>query len=127
MKVLLDEMMPASLVARFASKGVSAVHVSHLGRAGCADHEVWALAFELDRVVITKNASDFIHLAASGDLHPGLIVLREPEGQLTTDEIWQCLEPVLDKMLPSGGDFLNQLVEVFGPCDFQMRGLPPVR
>ena len=40
MKVLLDEMMPASLVSRFASNGFSAVHVSHLGRAGCSDHEV---------------------------------------------------------------------------------------
>ena len=70
MKVLLDEMMPASLIARLATKGISAVHVSHLGRSGHEDHQVWSLAFEQDRIVVTKNAGDFMELAATWTFIP---------------------------------------------------------
>jgi predicted nuclease of predicted toxin-antitoxin system len=77
-------------------------HAAHCGLSGKADPEVWAHAFANDQVVVTLNAGDFLTLAAGGDLHPGLIVLRE--SGLTRDEQWSRLEPGVTHIEGLGGD-----------------------
>lgn len=45
MKVLLDENLSPTLVARLAELGIAAAHVAHVGLAGASDPEVWRYAF----------------------------------------------------------------------------------
>jgi len=96
--LLIDENLSPSLVQRLAAKGVPAVQVAHIGLPGATDPDVWRYAFDHDQVVVTINAADFLFLAGSVDLHPGLIVLRTTAG-LSRDEQWAWVEPVVDSLL----------------------------
>jgi predicted nuclease of predicted toxin-antitoxin system len=82
------------LVPRLAAKGVTAQHIARVGRAGMSDGDLWSYAFDTDQVVATLNARDFLLLARSVELHPGLIVLRT--SGLSPDGQWHHLEPTID-------------------------------
>ena len=122
MNVLLDENLSPRLVQLLAAKGIAAQHVAHVGLSGATDPAVWRYAYEHDQVVVTINASDFLMLAASVDLHPGLIVLRSRG--LTRDEQWQWIQPVLDSVLTSGDDLVNRVIEITRPGVFTKREIP---
>jgi hypothetical protein len=81
---------------------------------GASDADVWRYAFEHDQVVVTINAADFLLLARSVELHPGLIVLRTIAG-LSRDEQWERIEPVVDWLFSRGEQLANQTVFVTGP------------
>lgn len=123
MKVLLDENLSPTLVQRLAELGVSAAHVAHLGLSGATDPEVWAYAFEHDQLVVTINASDFLRLAAMGELHAGLVVFRV--GGLSRSEQWEWLEPVIRHLLDGGTSLINRAAIVNGPGQFTSVDLPP--
>lgn len=125
MNVLIDENLSPSLVFLLASKGVPAVHVAHIGMSGATDPEVWTYAFEHDQIVVTVNASDFLHLAGSVELHPGLVVLRATRG-LSRREQWAWLEPVVDWLLEAGEALVNRAVIVTGAGEFSQTDLPPI-
>ena len=88
------------------------------------DPEVWRYAFEHDQIAVTINAADFIRLAESVELHPGLIVLRALGG-LSRDEQWAWVEPVVDWLLATGESLVNKAVVVSGAGKFVCVGLPP--
>jgi predicted nuclease of predicted toxin-antitoxin system len=111
------------MVQRLAAKGVVAVHVVHIGLPGATDPDVWRYAFEHDQIVVTINAGDFIRLAASVELHPGLVVLRTLGG-LSRDEQWAWVEPVVDWLLATGESLVNKAVVVSGVGRFVCVGLP---
>lgn len=122
MKVLIDENLSPALVPKLAEMGVAAEHVAHIGMSSVTDAQLWLHAFERDQLVLTINASDFLRLAASVELHPGLIVLRS-QG-LSREEQWEWVEPVIEALLASGSDLVNQVVEVMGPGKFTIRDVP---
>jgi predicted nuclease of predicted toxin-antitoxin system len=121
--LLIDENLSPSLVQRLAAKGVPAVHVAHIGLPGATDPGVWRHAFDHDQVVVTINAADFLFLAGSVDLHPGLIVLRTTAG-LSRDEQWAWVEPVVDSLLGGDEQLVNKAVLVTGPNKFEIARLP---
>jgi predicted nuclease of predicted toxin-antitoxin system len=121
--VLIDENLSPSIVQRLAAKGVPAVHVAHIGLPGATDPDVWRHAFEHDQVVVTINAADFLYLAGSVELHPGLIVLRTTAG-LSPDEQWSWVEPVVDWLLGRDEPLVNEAVVVTGPGKFECTRLP---
>ena len=82
MNLLLDENLSPRLVSKFAEIGIYSMHAAHAGRAGASDAELFRLAYERDLAVVTINAADFLTLARSVDLHPGLIVLEERQASL---------------------------------------------
>ena len=120
MNVLLDEHLSPTLVPKLGGKGIAAQNVAHLGMSGKSDREVWDYAYQHDQAVATSNAVDFIKLASSVQLHPGLITLR---GGLTRDEQWRWREPAIDFVHSSGQDLVNKLVEITGPGLFTIRDL----
>jgi predicted nuclease of predicted toxin-antitoxin system len=125
MKVLLDENLSPRLVPRLAAKGILASHVAHIGRSGLSDPALWRYAFETDQIVATLNVRDFLLLARSTEIHPGLIVLRAPN--LSPAQQWQHLEPAIDLALAeavAGGSLINRLMEILGPGDLRMSELP---
>jgi predicted nuclease of predicted toxin-antitoxin system len=121
--LLIDENLSPTLVQLVAAKGVAAVHVAHVGMAGATDPDVWRYAFEHDQIVLTINAADFLHLAGSVEVHPGLVVLRTFEG-LSREEQWAWVEPVLDWLIETGETLLNKAVIVTGKRRFSVTDLP---
>jgi len=123
MRLLLDEHISPSLVARLAEVGIYAQSVPHVGLPGRADHEIWQYALDHDFAVVTTNARDFIELL-DADVHPGLIVLRE--SGLSRNEQWDRLQPVIEHVRDSGDeDFLvNKLIEITGVAQFEVRDIP---
>lgn len=90
MRLLLDEMYPARLAAALAEVGLEAVTVAGLGLAGASDPEVFSVAREAGRVIVTENVGDYVALAAdctlAGGHHPGILIAlstrfsRRPSG-----------------------------------------------
>lgn len=125
MNVLIDENLSPSLVVKFADIGIWAVHAAHHGLSGVSDTALFEHALNNEQVVATINASDFLHLAAGSELHPGLIVLRI--SGLTREEQWSHIEPAAIKCLDieaEGGDLINQVVEITGSGAFVVYPLP---
>jgi predicted nuclease of predicted toxin-antitoxin system len=122
--LLIDENLSPRLVQLLAAKGIPSAHVAHLGMAGATDPEVWEYAFANDQIVVTVNASDFLRLASSCDLHPGLVVLRTIRG-LSREEQWTWLEPVVDWLLATSEALVNKAVLVTAKGKFSVANLPP--
>lgn len=78
MKLLLDEMYPASLADGLRAIGVEATTVAALKLSGSSDAEVFAAAVARGLVVLTENVGDFTRIAAehsiAGRRHPGLLI-----------------------------------------------------
>ena len=126
MNLLLDENLSPRLISRLTALGIFAQHAAYLGLSGKSDSEIWLYAFEHDQIVVTINAKDFFNLAASSEVHPGLIILRE--SGLTPDEQWIRLEPAITIVTEEenqGRDLINRLVEVFSPAHRIIRDLVP--
>ena len=125
MNLLIDENLSPSIVHRLAAKGVPAVHVAHIGLPGVTDPDLWRYAFDHDQVVVTINAADFLFLAGSVELHPGLIVLRTTAG-LSRDEQWAWVEPVVDWPLRGDQQLVNEAAIVTGRGKFECIRLPKI-
>lgn len=124
MRLLLDEHISPTLVARLAALGVYAAAVPHVGLSGESDASIWRYALENDFVVVTTNARDFIELL-DVEIHPGLIVLRE--SGLSREEQWSRIEPVVRHLLGLNDPdiLMNRLVEIWAVNSFRIREIPP--
>ena len=78
MKILVDEMYPASVAAALVAAGIEAVAVADLRLAGAADEEVFGAAVASGYSVLTENVGDFARIAAehsmAGDHHQGVLI-----------------------------------------------------
>lgn len=91
MRILLDEMYPTTLAELLRDRGTDVATILEMGRAGTPDPEVFALACEQNRVLLTENVADFVQLAAAhntaGRNHPGVLIAlssrfsRRPAGE----------------------------------------------
>jgi len=89
-KVLLDEMYPATLAEALESLGIEAVTAVGEGLAGLSDDDLFEEAVREGRVLLTENVSDFSRIAAqrlaAGEHHHGLLIAlssrfsRRPKG-----------------------------------------------
>lgn len=121
MKLLLDENVSPRLVGLLAARGIPARHVAHAGLIGTRDDVVFAAALEADEIVVTVNAEDYLDLAATTDVHPGIIVIRE--GSLTAEEQWARLQCAL----AAAGDreeLINLVIEVRSVTEARMLHIP---
>lgn len=108
-KLLLDECLsPAAAQRLCAEHGVDAIHVRDRGLQASLDHEIFAFAFEQDRILATANVRDFVKLAKTRELHAGLILV-ERENMLR-DEQFECLVTVVRAL--EGRDMANKAVWV---------------
>jgi hypothetical protein len=91
LKLLLDEMYPASLVEALRNANVDAVTVTELALAGRSDLDVFATAVADGYAVLTENVADFARIAAdhlsAGYHHHGVLIAlssrfsRRPAGR----------------------------------------------
>ena len=120
MNFLIDENLSPQLVRVLAERGCSAQHAAHVGLAGSPDAIVWWFAFQHDQVVVTANWEDFLQLASSSDIHPGLIAFRQ--AGLKRDAQVEWLLFVID-ILGSATDLVNEVIEVSEKGVFTRREL----
>ena len=77
MRLLIDENLSPRLARWACELGTPAEAAVHVGLAGAKDDAVFAHALARDQIVVTVNVGDFLRLAASMEVHPGVIALRE--------------------------------------------------
>jgi predicted nuclease of predicted toxin-antitoxin system len=91
MKLLIDEDSQSHRqIDVLRAAGHDVVSVAELNRNGAPDNEVFSLAQELDRVLLTHNAADFLALARHYGSHAGLIVVfrdGNPRNNMNYDSI----------------------------------------
>jgi hypothetical protein len=77
-KVLVDEMYPATVAEALRAAGIEATTVATLRLAGATDPEVLGAAVAGGYAVLTENVGDFARIAAehstAGAHHNGLLV-----------------------------------------------------
>jgi predicted nuclease of predicted toxin-antitoxin system len=77
-KLLLDEMYPATLAEALDAVDIAASTVVELGLAGKSDPDILAAAIERDCALLTENVEDFTHISAqhltAGGHHPGILI-----------------------------------------------------
>jgi len=74
-KFLLDENMPRPVAIGLRRRGIDAVTVQELGRAGLPDADQLAFAFQQGRVLATLD-TDYLILHSSGVAHAGVAYAR---------------------------------------------------
>jgi predicted nuclease of predicted toxin-antitoxin system len=78
LRLLLDEMYPASLAEALRAVGVDVVTVIELGLGGRSDPDIFTAAVEQVRAVLTENVGDFTHISAehltAGQHHHGVLI-----------------------------------------------------
>ena len=96
MRFFIDECVSLSLGRHLNKSGLhDAIHPRDRGRLREPDRVVFARAIAEDRIVVTENADDFRKLAASVDLHPGLIILPS----IARLEAQRLMDLVIDHLL----------------------------
>ena len=78
MKILVDEMYPATVAGALVAAGIEATTVADLRLAGASDPEVFGAAVAGGYSVLTGNVGDFAPLAAehstAGGHHHGVLI-----------------------------------------------------
>lgn len=122
LRFLIDQDVSPTHVARLAAIGFFAEHVAYIGMSGRPDSELLAFAYEQSSIIITKNVADFIRLAQTATMHPGMILLRD--GALPRLGEWAWIEPAIRHLQESKLDPINKVVDVTGPGTFEVRDIP---
>lgn len=111
MKVLLDEMYPATVAEALRASGIHAATVADLRLGGAPDAEIFGAAVAGGICVLTENVGDFARIAAQhstgGGHHAGLLIAlssrfsRRPAGlQPLVDAIRAIAdEPIEDRVI----------------------------
>jgi len=77
-KILVDEMYPATVAETLNTTGIEATTAAQLALAGASDPEVFAAAVAAGYCVLTENVGDFARIAAeystAGGHHHGVLI-----------------------------------------------------
>lgn len=76
MKLLIDENLSPQLAAWANDQGVKASAAIYVGLQGRPDIQIWHHTYAHSQIVVTVNVGDFLCLASTAELHPGVIALR---------------------------------------------------
>lgn len=75
MKWIVDAQLPPALARYIAAKGEDAIHVVDLEMMAASDSQIWALAIEEKRIIVTKD-EDFQIRASVSDTTPQIVWVR---------------------------------------------------
>jgi predicted nuclease of predicted toxin-antitoxin system len=111
LKLLIDENLSPRLARWACELGIPAEAAVHVGLAGAKDDAVFAHALARDQIVVTVNVGDFLRLAASMEVHPGVIALRE--AGLSAEQQWLRVQSALQQIQHGQGtDPINRVLEI---------------
>jgi len=110
-KILVDEMYPATVAGAVAATGIEATTVADLRLAGASDRELFGATVAGGYSVLTENVGDFARIAAehsmAGGHHHGVLIAlssrfsRRPAGIGPLVEAVQAIagEQIADRVL----------------------------
>lgn len=107
MRVLLDENITQKSISVLEKYGHNVIHVLNRFSAGGSDEEVFKLALEEKRALITLNGKDFVILIPPRkelEVHYGLIWLR---GFQVTKKTYEDVMNVIGLFLKNRGDSIK--------------------
>jgi predicted nuclease of predicted toxin-antitoxin system len=93
LRLLLDENLSPYVALCLRKEGHDAIHLRKRGGLGLTDPQVFQLAFDEDRILVTANVIDFKKLARAHQLHAGVVFLEE--GALLREEQLEVLKRVV--------------------------------
>ena len=105
MRFLLDEQLPAGLVARLEGEGHQATHVCSTLGYGASDSAVAREAVRLQAALMTKDV-DFVQRSVISALSCPIVWIRL--GNVSNAGLWQRLQPILPRVVEE----INQGVRV---------------
>ncbi len=108
MKFLVDNQLPAALVAYFRNKGLDCEHVLDAGLAEATDAELCRYASANEQTVISKD-EDFLYLLSRPNVNIQFIWVRL--GNCRTPVLLEAFErawPILERSLKAG----ERIVEI---------------
>lgn len=99
LRILVDEcILDRLLVGKLIAAGHDVATVTDLGLTRKSDHQVFAVAIDLQRMILTVNCADFVELSESHKFksrgHPGLLLLYRhniPSKELSYDDVVRAL------------------------------------
>lgn len=124
-KLLLDENLSPTVALRLRAEGIDVVHVRDRGLLAGTDAEVFAKAFEEDRVVVTSNIDDFVPMVIQAEVHGGVVLVAE--GDLLRDEqelVLRNVVTVLAKEYAAGRQLVNRVLMVSVRGTWSIKDLP---
>jgi predicted nuclease of predicted toxin-antitoxin system len=110
-RLLLDEMYPATIAEALRAATVDPVTAGEVGLAGRSDLDVFAAAVAGGSALLTENVADFTRIAAdhiaAGRHHPGVLIAlssrfsRRPAGRdaLVAAVVTAVDEPIEDRVV----------------------------
>ncbi len=107
MKVLLDENITTKSVPVLEKYGHDVIRVLHRFEAGRSDEDVFQLALQEERALITLNGKDFVVFIlprTERTLHYGLIWLR---GFQVTNKSYESVMDTIGFFLKNKGDSIS--------------------
>lgn len=113
-KLLLDENLSPWIAVTLTRDGYDVVHVRDRGLLQATDAQVFARAFDEDRIVVTFNCEDFKKLAGAVAVHAGLVFF-EDSGLLRDEQlrlVRQALGHITDE-LAAGRDMVNRVLRIW--------------
>jgi Domain of unknown function (DUF5615) len=117
-KILVDEMYPATVAGALHAAGIEAATVADLRLGGASDPEVFGAAVASGYTVLTENVGDFARIAAehstAGGHHHGVLIAlssrfsRRPAG---IGQLVAAIQAVADDQIADRVVYLEQAVD----------------
>jgi len=124
-RLLLDEQLSPTIAVTLRHEGVDAIHVRDRGLNAASDADLFAKAFDEDRIVVTMNVRDFEYLARTCNLHAG-VVLVEDSG-LDRDEQLAVVRAALALIAvehEAGRSMVNRVLRIWADGRSRIEELP---
>lgn len=119
MKLLLDECLSPRVATLLVDSGHDVATVAGLGMCGATDPEVFAVAAEQDRLLVTLDTDFGGLLAGSAATAPSVLLIRRG------DHRPYAIAAVVDDVLASSADaLLHGALAVVGQRTVRLRELP---
>ncbi len=112
-KLLIDENLSPTVAVALQRDGADVVHVRDRAMNGSSDVDVFACAFNEDRIVVTLNVVDFELLARRCPLHAGLVLVES--ASLTRPQQLQLVQQAWALVLAehqAGRDMVNRALYI---------------
>jgi predicted nuclease of predicted toxin-antitoxin system len=119
MKFLIDNALSPILAKGLIEKGIDALHVREIGLAAASDHEIFELALNQDRILISVDTDFGALFAFRESSKPSFILFRQTDKRPSSQ-----LKLLLSHIADLENDLKSGAVIVFEDNRIRIRNLP---
>jgi len=121
-KFLIDNAVSPTIEIGLAAKGYDAIHVRNLGMAAAPDEEIFELAAQQDRIVVSADTDFGTLLAFRQSAKPSFVLFRQTDKRPTSQ-----LKALLAYLPQLENDLLLGCVAVIEDQRIRIRALPIIK